>query len=44
VVSQAAPPGVMNIYDINPGQAVIKQTTLQIDLVENEDKNGASKK
>jgi hypothetical protein len=34
---------VMNIYDINPGQAVVKQTTLQIDLVENEDKNGAGK-
>jgi hypothetical protein len=36
-------PEAMNIYDINPGQAAIKQTTLQIDLVENEDKNGAGK-
>jgi hypothetical protein len=36
-------PEAMNIYDINPGQAAITQSSLQINLLEGEDEHGAGK-
>jgi hypothetical protein len=33
----------MNIYDINPGQAAVTQSGLQMNLLEGEDENGAGK-
>jgi hypothetical protein len=36
-------PEVMNIYDINPGQAAVTQSSLQMNLLEGEDENGAGK-
>lgn len=36
-------PEAMDIYDINPGEAAVTRSTLQISLLEDEDQNGAGK-
>ena len=36
-------PEAMDIYDINPGEAAVTWSTLQISLLEDEDQNGARK-
>lgn len=36
-------PEAMDIYDINPGEAAVTRSTLQISLLEDEDQNGTGK-
>ena len=42
-VTQLTNPEAMDIYDINPAQAAVTWSTLQISLLEDEDQNTARK-